>query len=200
MTDDQSGTLGETSRRTLLKNTLLVGAGLATIGVTSTSLVGSAQAATPEPQWKWAWCSKCQGLYYAPGGHEGVCPAGGSHGAAVSFNYGLYNYENATDWQDHWAYCANCWGLFYGAAPTGGACPFYHGASPHYVLNSFDYNVYYGPIAYSNMQTGWRWCGQCQGMFFSGGNLRGGICPYGNGAFSHNSAGSYAYRMLDSPA
>jgi hypothetical protein len=40
--DKESGALGETSRRMLMKNALLVGTGLVTIGVTSTSLTAAA--------------------------------------------------------------------------------------------------------------------------------------------------------------
>jgi len=40
----------------------------------------------------WRWCSKCQGLFFAPGSSLGVCPAGGQHqdpGASGSGDYSL---------------------------------------------------------------------------------------------------------------
>jgi hypothetical protein len=36
-------------------------------------------------------------------------------------------------------------------------------------------------------------------MFFSNGNLRAGVCPLDGGAFTHNSNGSYFYKMVNNP-
>ena len=123
MTGDESGALHQTSRRMLLRNAVLVGAGAAVVGVTSTSLAGSAQAAparlsrtqplaTPDSaaaiQWSWAWCSRVQGLYYA---HStgGNCPADHkAHGGEKSYNYGLYYNGSGTGYQAGWDYCRNC--------------------------------------------------------------------------------------------
>ena len=41
-----------------------------------------------DAQADWRWCSKCQGLAFA-GYSPGVCPAGGGHNAAGSYDYNL---------------------------------------------------------------------------------------------------------------
>lgn len=40
-------------------------------------------------QGHWAWCNKCQGLFFAPTISKSHCPAGGIHNDAGSFNYEL---------------------------------------------------------------------------------------------------------------
>lgn len=216
MTGDESGALHQTSRRMLLRNAVLVGAGAAVVGVTSTSLAGSAQAAparlsrtqplaTPDSaaaiQWSWAWCSKCQGLYYA---HStgGNCPADHkAHGGEKSYNYGLYYNGSGTGYQAGWDYCRNCEGLFYSKNGTSNeSCPFFGGAEAHYGQGSYNYIIFNGSGSYTNGQAGWRWCWQCQGMFYANKNSRAGVCPLENGAFSHNGNGSYAYQLMDNPA
>jgi hypothetical protein len=42
-------------------------------------------------------------------------------------------------------------------------------------------------------QNGWRWCRQCQGLWFAG-NRTGGVCPV-LGAAGHNLAGSGVYYL-----
>jgi hypothetical protein len=42
----------------------------------------------PTAQPLWAWCSKCQGLYYHPGESASKCPDGGTH-SGNSYNYVL---------------------------------------------------------------------------------------------------------------
>jgi hypothetical protein len=43
-------------------------------------------------------------------------------------------------------------------------------------------------------QNGWRWCRQCQGLWFAG-NPAPGVCPAS--AAGHSLAGSGNYRLLD---
>jgi hypothetical protein len=38
-------------------------------------------------QTNWAWCHKCQGLFYKPGETSSVCPAGSQHDGSLSGNY-----------------------------------------------------------------------------------------------------------------
>lgn len=40
-------------------------------------------------QSKWAWCKKCQGLFYGPAQAESACPRGGTHDDQGSFVYTL---------------------------------------------------------------------------------------------------------------
>lgn len=39
----------------------------------------------------WAWCHKCQGMFYKPGQSKSVCPAGAQHDGGGSFNYAITN-------------------------------------------------------------------------------------------------------------
>jgi hypothetical protein len=40
-------------------------------------------------QTSWAWCQKCQGLFYGPYESRSVCPAGGTHDYTESGIYVL---------------------------------------------------------------------------------------------------------------
>jgi hypothetical protein len=209
MKSDGPASVYQSSRRLFLRNALLVGAGVSAIGMTSTSLAGSAQADSasleaPDSsvplQWSWAWCSKCQGLYYGPIG--GDCPADQEpHGLAKSYDYGLYYDGSGTDWQQGWRYCAYCAGLFY--SPEGidnGVCPSGLGAFSHRDMGtSYLYIVFHDSGTYDNAQAGWRWCLQCQGMFYCPSGTHAGVCPVDNGIYSHNCSGSYPYQMIDAP-
>jgi hypothetical protein len=225
MTRDEIALAGENSRRMFLRNGLLVGAGAAAVGITSISLTGTAQAASvsalrarmlapraPVParrarlaepassapiQWAWAWCSKCQGLWYSKAGGD-VCPAGGHHGGAKSYNYGVYYDGEGTDYQEGWSYCVYCSGLFYSnGQEEAGACPYFQGYSGHQVISSYAYIVFYSSGSYTDAQPGWRWCSQCQGMWYGNKNSRGGVCPLNDSVFSHNGTVSYPYQMID---
>ena len=209
MTGDESGAIRETSRRMLLRNILLVSSGAAAVGLTSTSLVGTAQAAsasvspappvslkapnTPAPeQWGWAWCSKCQGLFWSS--DRGVCPAGGSHGHQLSSDYGLYYNGAGAGYQDNWWWCHQCSGLFFGdeGLTFNGVCP---AGGEHDGTFSSAYIVYLGGGSFPGWQIGWRWCTQCQGMWWANRSAHGGICPYGGGMFAHTDSGSGAYQI-----
>jgi hypothetical protein len=75
-------------RRKFLRGSVLAGFGLVAVGIGSAALEGRAQAAT-SIQTGWAWCSKCQGLFYGPKQSSSVCPAGGTHNGAGSDDYEL---------------------------------------------------------------------------------------------------------------
>ena len=77
------------SRRMILRNGVLVGAGIVAAVATSVAHADSAKAAT-DLQGNWAWCSKCQGLYF-PNSASSICPNGyGRHGQAKSYEYFVY--------------------------------------------------------------------------------------------------------------
>lgn len=210
-----------------MRSALLAGAGVAAVGVTSTSLADSAQAASvpltrprlrpglpPGPalrarrasrtstapiQWEWAWCSKCAGLWYSRIG--GNCPKDHkAHGGAVSYNYGVfYDAEPTPGYQEGWAFCAFCSGMFYANGnEVAGKCPYFLGGQGHQLLNSYAYVLFYGPGSYSNLQPGWLWCSQCEGMFYGGSKPLSGVCPANaRGLLAHNGSNSYKYQMYD---
>src|SRR6266536_2404338 len=95
----------------------------------------------------------------------------------------------AIQWQDGWQRCQKCQGLFYGAtwAVDQSACP---AGDKHDGTSSNDYLMPFGDCG-SDMETGWRWCQKCDGLFFG---LRAvqGACPRGG---QHDGSKSLAYDM-----
>jgi hypothetical protein len=137
----------------------------------------------------WRWCRKCQGLFF--GGNPGpVCPAGGSHDSAGSYNYTLVmNSPDAAGPRSHkqsdWRWCRKCQGLFFGGNPDP-VCP---AGGAHDSAGSYNYTlVMNSPQATG--QSGCCWCRKCQGLFF-GGNPSP-VCPAGG---AHDSAGSGNYTL-----
>ncbi|WP_049562653.1 hypothetical protein [Nonomuraea sp. SBT364] len=82
-----------------------------------------------------------------------------------------------------WRWCARCSGLWYSANGTRGSCPagdLFDGG--HHSTGSGDYVI--KTIEDGGQgQTGWRWCGTCQGLWYGGGPSLG-HCP-GRGSSGH---------------
>jgi hypothetical protein len=136
--------------------------------------------------------------HLSSGSGRGAPSAGGDHGGAKSYDYGVYYDGEGTGYQQGWAYCSWCSGLFYSNGQVrAGACPHFNGLEGHEDINSDDYIVPYSSTPYTNAQQGWRWCSQCQGMWYANKNPRGGVCPLNDSAFTHNGNGSYPYQMFD---
>jgi len=136
-------------------------------------------------QSNWRWCNKCQGLFFAGNGGQGVCPKGGGHSAAGSGNYKLS--LNSGAGQSGWRWCKKCQGLYFGGGGAGGKCPsggaHDGGASGNYFV---DQNK---PAAQDN----WRWCQVCAGMFFAGSGTAGACAGRSNG---HDKSASGNYGLL----
>src|ERR1700730_4040602 len=74
----------------------------------------------------WRWCRKCEGLWFAGGGSQGVCPAvvdpvsgilfndpdGGKHVQIGSGDYSLVDSEPGGPGEAGWRWCHNCQGLW----------------------------------------------------------------------------------------
>lgn len=196
-----TGLVNGASRRVFLRNGLLIGAGAAAVGITSLSRAGTAQADVGPVQWGWAWCSKCQGLYYAANRNAPmICPAGGTHGDAPSYQYAVYyNTEGSYYFQTGWSWCAACAGLFYsGGKAAAGACPALYGRGAHVNHGSFAYAIQHDTNDFASYQDDWFWCSQCAGQFHgSNGATRAGVCPYDGSVYKHNGSTSFNYYMLD---
>ena len=68
--------------------------------------------------------------------------------------------------QTGWRWCKKCQGLFFSGNPDQGSCP---SGGKHDGSASAKYLMQFGEGAgNTNPQGGWRWCGKCQGLFFSG--------------------------------
>jgi len=190
------------SRRMILRNGLLVGTGVVAAGAMSVAYAGSAKAAAPPgdgPQGGWAWCSKCQGLYYVNSARN-VCPYDavfGKHGQAKSFQYFVFYNSEALYWQPGWAWCGACAGLFYAnGAKSAGSCPDLDGYGPH-INSGYNYTLLWGgasALGYAS-QPGWNYCKNCRGAFYGDEKENAGVCPLDNSTYLH-AAGGYAYEML----
>jgi hypothetical protein len=101
-------------------------------------------------------------------------------------------------WQFNWTWCYDCQVLYYGTNQAQSVCPA-GGTHTGYGTTSGDYGLQmdYSPVT-SNPQQKWRWCSQCQGLFY-GPNQGESYCPAaGPGNLStHNgaSSGNYALHM-----
>jgi hypothetical protein len=143
----------------------------------------------------WRWCSKCYGLFFSGNPSQGSCPVDrGAHDGATSGAYSVDLDAPHQGGQSAWRWCAKCQGLFFGGNPTQGRCA--ADGAAHYGSGSGDYTLdSEGPTAPTGAQPGWRWCNQCQGLFFAGGSTLG-TCPSGG---PHGAEGSGAYVVKHQP-
>jgi hypothetical protein len=142
---------------------------------------------TGQPDWR--LCSRCQGLFWAPGGDRSgsVCSKGGEHYFEPdSWNFVLPNdHQGATELtgQPDWRFCGKCHGLFWAPEGTsaGTVCPAgdEHAVPPgswNFVLPSREQGA-----ADPSGQPGWRFCGKCHGLAFCPDDIgHGTVCPAGN--------------------
>jgi hypothetical protein len=167
-------------RRSVLRGGLLIGVGVATAGVASAALTGTAEAVSPQPNW--AYCKGCHAMWYT--GYYGACPFyDDGHSSSNSYNYDLYNnLSTSYGYQGNWRWCGQCSGL-YTTLHTPSYCPGspYSDGGPHVEGGgSFDYYLPLpAPGVYlSNPQAYWLWCKNCQSLYFQGSKgTSNGVCP-----------------------
>ena len=142
----------------------------------------------------WRWCAKCYGLFFSGNPSQGSCPVDrGAHDGATSGAYSVDLDAPHEGGQSGWRWCAKCQGLFFGGNPTPGRCP---AGAAHDGSGSSDYTLdSEGPMAPGGAQRGWRWCNQCEGLFYAGGPAPG-MCPAGG---PHVAEGSGAYVVKHQP-
>lgn len=84
--------------------------------------------------------------------------------------------------QEKWAWCSWCTGLYYYPNRAASRCPAYmdvDGGGPHGGLASYNYALAYDDtVSESDPQSGWWWCGRCQGLFY-GPQQDESYCPAG---------------------
>jgi hypothetical protein len=182
-------------RRSLLRNGLLAGLGLAAVSVMTSGLTGTAQAAPMTlpvdgpTEAGWAWCSKCRGLFYAFNSTTGDCPAGGQHGSQTSYDYEIpFDNSGGTNLQPNWKWCGKCEGMFYGPNESSSHCP---AGGTHNDSNSDSYSLFYDYSASSYVQLDWNHCTKCQGLFY-GPQQSSSYCPAGG---THNAGDSFTYDL-----
>jgi hypothetical protein len=135
---------------------------------------------------------------------QGLCPRDKGLHASQTGTYVVDFSGSGVAGQSGWKWCKRCAAMFYagnGLAATH--CPAYNSANPrssrqHDPTGSGDYSLNYGSAAPG--QHGWRWCVQCQGLFY--GRNDGGSCPAVPGS-PHKAAaqpGDYVVKMLSGKA
>jgi hypothetical protein len=202
----------ETSRRTLLRKGLLLGAGAVAVGVAAPVLTGAgtARAAVSGQgdQDGWSWCYHCQSLFYGIWQAYSFCPGPtGRHSASQSLYYYLqYGSPSGQGTQADWAWCYLCQALFYAPFQGYSVCPAPAAAGGnHSDAQSGNYDMLYGEpwpnqifLADVGIQNGWLWCNKCMGTFY-GPWQEYSLCPAQG---THNGGTSYyTYDMnyLDTP-
>ena len=129
----------------------------------------------------WSLCNKCQGLFYSADQPNTAfnCPAGGFH---ESLGSGLYFLpQQSADGQPDWKRCSKCFGLFWSLTSKGG-CPCgdaHDGSSSGLYFLPASGALNSLPPSGIDGQAGWKYCTQCQGLFYGGNNL--GVCPVPQG-------------------
>jgi hypothetical protein len=154
-------------RRALLRGGVLLGLGATAVAATWAVESGTAHAANSQPGW--AWCDRCQQVWYWPHGF-GSCPAESDFGLGHAFavtKYVSYNYRpeyayEGSGYQQGWRFCKNCLSLFHGNVKDG-ICCFHDGV--HDGTGSYAYALWYDRNI-SNGQPGWRWCKYCYTLFY----------------------------------
>ena len=151
----------------------------------------------PAHQSGWRSCSTCQGLYYGPGVAASRCPGGGTHVAPnpFSLDYGLpFNLPSEPDHQTDWRWCSRCQGLFYGPGFAVSHCPAGGQHTAAAESGSFEYSLPHSQRGDANLQSDWRWCNKCQGLFAGGGGATS-VCPAGGTHAAPTESGSADYAV-----
>lgn len=80
----------------------------------------------PNAQDNWAWCRKCEGMFFNGRATKGVCPAGQQHDASDSGNYRMFfggGQQPNLIIEGGWRWCWKCEGMFFRSIGVTGICP-----------------------------------------------------------------------------
>ena len=104
----------------------------------------------------WAWCNKCQGLFYDPTVASSLCPAGGTHTPAVQSQSGNYSLPHGVPAdgtrQSDWRWCNKCQGLFFRGAVAASRCPAGGTHAPASQSGSGNYSLLHRPFGWSGVR------------------------------------------------
>jgi hypothetical protein len=90
--------------------------------------------------------------------------------------------------QSNWRWCRKCQGLFFAGNP-GSRCPADSGSHDQ-TGSGNNYSLRHNLPPIAGLQSDWRWCNKCKGLFFGGNS--GSHCPAGG---PHDKAGSGNYSL-----
>jgi hypothetical protein len=148
----------------------------------------------------WTFCFKCQGLFFADTSSRSICPKDKQpHDGSRSGPYSVEFSDSTVPGQNHWKRCSRCQGLYFGGNNSPTFCPAHNPSDPNDLPghsdggNDFTLNYYQLSRSRAAGQTGWRWCSQCQGLFFADGGL--GSCPIRPGASHAFDANNFNYAV-----
>jgi hypothetical protein len=171
-------------RRSLLRSALITGAGAVTLGAMSIPLASAARAGTYQSAW--AWCTRCNAIFWASNEfvNTGACPGNdgdphdyGSNPTTYAAMYGFSTSGNPADTsssgqQAGWAWCSACSML--GWKANGGCCEANSKYADHLLYSpaahsygDTNYAIPFG-VANSNYQPGWVYCSDCAVLYWGG--------------------------------
>jgi hypothetical protein len=167
-------------------------------------------------QTQWWWCTQCSGLFWSnSGAPDGACPFNGYHQPGGT----MYETPVVTDGdveaeeeqaQHGWLWCNWCDGLFWGSGQASSHCPGNLISFAPYITGphngsdgSSTYMLPYSgseggwSLATPPLQSGWRWCMNCQGLFWaSSSNTSAGLCPELKVKGPHDGGGTNYYLFM----
>ncbi|MFF9212948.1 hypothetical protein [Streptomyces sp. NPDC014791] len=152
---------------------------------------------------QWRYCVKCAGLFWTGvflvRDENNKCPKDHGRHERMGLDFALPHdlAENASR-QAHWLHCGKCASLFwegYDGDQIGGICP---KGGTHEAGNAtatpkpdiYDFVLPHDIPEDADSQAGWRYCGKCHGLFWSG-HPQGGACPADGG--SHQAGAGPAF-------
>lgn len=203
----QDATFGSSlfSRRQLLRTAGGLGVSLALATAAVATQAQPAEAITSG----FRWCSRCQSLWFIDGGNNGHCPVthlwDHSHYQNGSGPYVMRRSVESGRGQVGWHWCLNCKMVYYsGNGELGwGRCPndpsglgVHQQGDQEIAPDRLSYVSFRAETELSNngpgAQTGWRFCVNCNGMFFAGNGVSATHCPAGG---THSVAMTWNYLM-----
>ncbi|MGJ4786906.1 hypothetical protein [Leptospira koniambonensis] len=144
-------------------------------------------------QSNWAWCHKCNGLFYRGADQpNSICPRDNKpHEAILSGNYVIPYLSNGqptpSGYQDHWHWCRNCQAIWYDSPGSPNVCP---NGGTHNATGSASYVLGVTSTSPNSQQDGWRWCNQCGALHY-GPYVSQSMCPATHGNHSTSGSGNY---------
>jgi hypothetical protein len=90
--------------------------------------------------------------------------------------------------QDNWRWCSKCEGLWWAGDTTHGVCP--ADKKEHVLDGSSNYTLLSNTDPAASGQDNWRWCSQCEGLWWAGDTTHG-VCPANGAGHSLQGSGDY---------